>query len=325
MRAVIRPIAEIYTADRYAAGLDCEMPCYSPLKGFVNLETGGIVFKRSSLAGKRREVACGQCLGCRLDRSRMWAARIVHEASLYDDNCFITLTYDDEHMPSDGSLRKKDFQDFMKRLRKKYGGRKIRYYHCGEYGDNYDRPHYHACIFNLQFDDLELFSVKDGDHLFYSEILESLWGKGFCTVGELTFESAAYTARYVTKKVTGKAAQDFYLRCDEYGVAFWLEPEYSTMSRRPGIGRAWYEEFKDDVFPSDEIPVPGSGVFKKVPRYYEQILEADNPEEYEEVKRLRKVFLKEHIEEYSPERLMSKYKVKKAQMMYLTRSFETCE
>ena len=69
------------------------MPCYSPLKGFRNLESGGIVFKRSSIAGEAMEVACGQCLGCRLDRSRMWAIRIVHEASLHDDNCFLTLTY----------------------------------------------------------------------------------------------------------------------------------------------------------------------------------------------------------------------------------------
>lgn len=288
----------------------------------MNLENGGIVFKRSSLAGKAREVACGQCLGCRLDRSRAWATRIVHEASLYDENCFITLTYDQENYPPGGSLVKKHFQDFMKRLRKHFSERKIRYYHCGEYGENYDRPHYHACIFNLAFKDLELIGINDGNHLFYSEVLESIWGKGFCTVGDLTFESAAYTARYVTKKVTGKNANDFYLRCDEYGVAFWLLPEYSTMSRRPGIGRRWYEEFKSDVFPSDEVPVPGSGVFKKVPRYYETILEREDGATFEQVKAMRKVFLKAHVDEYSPQRLMDKYKVKKAQMDLSNRRFE---
>ena len=252
------------------------MPCYSPLKGFVNLETGGIVFKRSSLAGKAREVACGQCLGCRLDRSRDWASRIVHEASMYDDNCFITLTYDEEHLPSDGSLNKKHFQDFMKRLRKKFPERRIRYYHCGEYGEKLDRPHYHACLFNFDFRDKEFFNERDGNTLFSSEILEKVWGRGFCTIGELTFQSAAYCARYVTKKVTGRESQEHYLRCDEYGVAFWLEPEYSTMSRRPGIGKFWYEKFKGDVFPSDECPVPGVGVLKKVPRYYLQQLEKQN-------------------------------------------------
>ena len=114
------------------------MPCYSPLKGFKSKENGGIVFKRSKDAGEAMEVACGSCLGCRLDRARMWAARIVHESSLYDDQCgnsFITLTYDDDHLPEDEGLRKSDFQKFMKRLRKAMP-QKIRFFMCGEYGDH---------------------------------------------------------------------------------------------------------------------------------------------------------------------------------------------
>ena len=225
------------------------MPCYSPLKGFVNKESGGIVFKRSKIAGAEMEVACGQCLGCRLDRSREWAARIVHEAQLYDDNCFITLTYDDEHLPKDGSLDKSHFQKFMKRLRKRFSDRKIRYYHCGEYGDQLDRPHYHACLFNFDFMDKELLKERDGNFLFVSQTLHELWPYGFSTVGELTFQSAAYCARYVLKKVNGVLSQDHYLRCDENGVAYWLQPEYTTMSRRPGIGRDWYEKYKEDVHP----------------------------------------------------------------------------
>ena len=109
------------------------MPCYSPLKGFKSKESGGIVFKRSKEAGEAMEVACGSCLGCRLDRSRMWATRIVHEASLHDDqhgNSFITLTYDDDHLPDDEGLKKSDFQRFMKRLRKAMPQR-IRYLMCG--------------------------------------------------------------------------------------------------------------------------------------------------------------------------------------------------
>ena len=278
------------------------------------------MFKRGSNAGEAMEVACGQCLGCRLDRSRMWAMRIVHEASLYDDNCFVTLTYDPEHLPPGGSLVKQDFQKFMKRLRKRFPSRKIRYYHCGEYGDQLDRPHYHACLFNLCFDDLEFFSENNGCSLFTSKTLQELWPYGFSTIGDLTFESAAYTARYCLKKVTGSLSHDHYLRCDEYGVAYWLEPEYTTMSRRPGIGKDWYETYKSDVFPSDEVPVPGSGVYKKVPRYYETILASEDPEMHEEIKRLRKVFRDTHGDDYRPERLMAKYKVKRAQVGQLKRS-----
>ena len=298
------------------------MPCYSPLKGFVNKENGGIVFKRSAIAGAEMEVACGQCLGCRLDRSRMWAMRIVHEASLYDDNCFITLTYSPEHLPYGGTLVKEHFQKFMKRLRKRFSPRKIRYYHCGEYGDQLDRPHYHACLFNLDFPDKELFQEREGNLLFTSQILSELWPYGFSTIGELTFESAAYTARYCLKKVTGKNAHDHYLRCDEDGVAFWLEPEYTTMSRRPGIGKDWYEKYKSDLFPSDEVPVPGSGVFKKVPRYYETILQSEDADTHEEIKRVRRAFREAHADEYTPERLMAKYKVQLAQKKMLKRGIE---
>ena len=296
------------------------MPCYSPLKGFKNLETGGIVFKRSGIAGEAMEVACGQCLGCRLDRSRTWGFRIVHEASLHDENCFITLTYDPEHLPRDGSLNKKHFQDFMKRLRKRFAPRKIRYYHCGEYGEELQRPHYHACIFGLDFEDKELLTKYDDYELYTSDVLSETWGLGFVTVGQLTLESAMYCARYVLKKVNGHNADDHYLRCDEYGVAYWLQPEYTTMSRRPGIGKEWYEKYKSDLFPSDEVPVPGHGVFPKVPRYYEEILKGEDPESHEEIKKVRRLFKEAHGDEYTPARLEAKYKVKKAQVSQLKRT-----
>ena len=265
-------------------------------------------------------MACGQCLGCRLDKSRMWAMRCVHEASLHDENCFITLTYETE--PAGGSLVKEHFQKFMKRLRKKIWPKKVRYYQCGEYGDELGRPHYHAILFGLDFEDKELIGENDGQRLYTSEMLAKTWGHGFVTIGEVTFESCAYVARYVLKKVTGKNADDHYLRCDEYGVAYWLEPEYTTMSRKPGIGKDWYEKYKDDVFPSDEVPVPGSGVFKSVPRYYEEILKSEDVDSYEEIKRIRKAFYFAHGDEYTPERLMDKYKVKKAQVGMLKRGVD---
>lgn len=267
-------------------------------------------------------VACGGCLGCRLDRSRTWAMRIVHEAQLYDDNCFVTLTYSPENLPKDGSLDKTHFQKFMKRLRKHFSPRKIRYYHCGEYGAELQRPHYHACLFNLHFPDQQLFQERDGNLLFVSETLNQLWPYGFSTIGDLTFESAAYCARYVLKKITGDQAHDHYLRWDENGEAYWLQPEYTTMSRRPGIGKDWYEKYKSDVFPSDEVPVPGSGVYKKAPRYYEQILEAEDPQTFEAIKEKRQQFRRENADEYAPDRLRSKYIIAKAKRDMLKRGLE---
>lgn len=300
------------------------MPCYSPILGFKSRENGGLTFRREQSNGEKMTVACGGCLGCRLDRSREWAARIIHESRCHEDSCFITLTYDEDKMPrlfpgGPGTLVKNDFQKFMKRLRKRLSPRKVRYYMCGEYGENTQRPHYHACIFGFDPEDQEFFSVGSDYQVNTSKMLSDTWGLGFVTVGALTFQSAAYVARYVLKKITGNLAHDHYLRVDPYGVACWLEPEYNTMSRRPGIGKDWYEKYKSDVFPSDEVPVPGVGVIKKVPRYYETIFQEESPEGHELVKDLRKQFLAAHKEDYTPERLMSKYKVKKAQRDMLKR------
>lgn len=299
------------------------------------------------------EVPCGQCLGCRLDHSRMWAMRIVHESCLYESrggNCFVTLTYRDEidcdieqlhkglHVPKDWSLNKKHMKDFFKRLRKAFPDQQIRYFYAGEYGRkckhgidlslvncplcNCGRPHYHACLFNICFADLEAYQSDGGIIRYTSPTLEKIWGYGFVDVGELNYSSAMYTAKYVLKKVRGVKSDDHYMHCDLDGVITFIQPEYVAMSRgnaaykgqRCGIGARWYEKYKDDVFPSDDVPVPGAGVKKGVPRYYTDILKDENPEMYEEVKRLRKTFLKEHAGEYTDARLLTKHKVKKARV-----------
>jgi hypothetical protein len=144
--------------------------------------------------------------------------------------------------------------------------------------------------------------------------LESIWKYGFVDVGDLNYASAAYGARYILKKINGKRANDHYMTYDADGVITWLQPEYTTMSRRPGIGYKWFQKYKDDVFPSDETPVPGFGVVKKVPRYYEEIFKEENPLSLEEIKAVRQKFKEEHEEEYTPDRLMAKYKVKKASL-----------
>ncbi len=272
------------------------------------------------------EVACGQCLGCRLDHSKMWAARMAHEAAMHENNCFITLTYDEEHLPRDGSLNKKHFQDFMKRLRQKFSDRTIRYYHCGEYGDQLNRPHYHACLFNLEFPDEQLFNHNDGYPLFISQTLQKLWPYGFSTIGDLTMESAAYTARYCLKKVTGVRGHDHYLRYDQYGVAYWLQPEYATMSRGrkkgQGIGADWFHTYTTDVFPSDTLPIPGVGLIRTIPRYYEQLYGETEPDRLQEIKKLRQQFHAAHADDYTPQRLMAKYKVQMAKCKQLQRGIE---
>ncbi len=313
------------------------MGCDSPLKGWRNLETGGIQFRREN-AYEKMEVACGQCLGCRLDYRRMWGMRIVHEAAMWEHkggNCFITLTYDDENVPDDWSLDRAHWRNFMKRLRKRFDPQKIRFFAAGEYGVKCKhgidvakvgcplcktgRPHFHACLFNCWFDDLEIYQTDGGIDRYTSNTLSDIWGKGFVDVGELNYGSACYTAGYVVKKVKGMKADDHYMTVDMDGEITWIQPEFVVMSRgnasrkgqRCGIGAGWYEKFKDDVFPSDEVPIPGVGVKKGVPRYYSDILKDENPEMYEKMKAARKLFMAEHRNEYTEGRLMSKHICKK--------------
>jgi len=256
----------------------------------------------------------------------MWAMRIVHEASLHVDhfgNSWITLTYRGKsecdldqlakghYVPDDYSLDKKHFQKFIKRLRRHYP-QKIRYFMCGEYGDENLRPHYHACLFNCSFHDLVVEQSGQGITTYSSPTLQKLWPYGFSTIGELNYDTAAYTAGYILKKITGNLAMDAYLRSDEYGVAFWVVSPYVTMSLKPGIGADFYEKFKDDFFPSDESPVPGKGIINKVPRYYETILADQNPKLLEVVKAVRQEFIKAHGADFTPERLKAKYECQKA-------------
>lgn len=266
------------------------MPCYHPLTGYlakVANESGkrSIVFDPHKALGVDvlRQVPCGRCIGCRLERSRQWAMRCVHEASLYSDNCFITLTFSPEFLPASGSLDKSYFQKFMKRLRKRFGSG-VRYFHCGEYGEMLKRPHFHACLFNFDFPDKVLWSIRNGVRLYRSDILEQLWSDpvsgvpyGFATVGDVTFESAAYVARYCVKKITGVDAEQHYKG---------LAPEYVTMSRRPGIGFEWFKKWQADVFPHDYVVVRGHEC--KPARYYEKIYELTNPVEFSKIKAVRK-------------------------------------
>jgi hypothetical protein len=314
------------------------MACFHPLNA-IRLPSGQIQFSSTSAGhsnqsryqttdeGERIEIPCSQCLGCRLERSRQWAMRCVHEASLHKDNCFITLTYDPKHLPPDCGLRKKDFQDFIKRLRKAIHPKKVRYYHCGEYGDNTNRPHYHAILFGYNFSDWTyLFDSPAGSAIYTSPTLEKIWGKGFVTIGEVTFESAAYVARYVVKKITGKG-QDVidektglkpYERYNDFtGEITEVLPEYSTMSRRPGIGHNWISKYKLDCYPKDFTTIRGMRM--KPPKYYDKYLHAIDPELYDEIKSGRQ-YQGYLSDDNSVSRLRQREQVKEAQNKQLKRS-----
>ncbi len=280
------------------------MVCFHPLTAY-RAPGGQVVFNPKDGWGDRPlELACGQCQGCRLERSRQWAIRCVHEAQTHKQNCFITLTYDDENLPKDGSLCLADWQKFAKRLRRKAGP--FRFFHCGEYGDLNFRPHYHACIFGLDFvADRGLWKDDGKFPLFRSPLLDQTWGLGFATVGALTFKSAAYVARYVMKKVTGEAA------AEHYGD---LRPEYVTMSRRPGIGSAWFKQFKSDVYPSDEVVHEGKRY--RPPRFYDSLIGADELDEYK-VKRRRSVV--NRSKELTPARLVVREKCLEASLKVFAR------
>jgi hypothetical protein len=264
------------------------MPCYHPLSAYQCAD-GSIVFYESKRHDtvKSLSLPCGQCIGCRLERSRQWAIRCMHEAQMHDQNCFITLTYDDAHLPSDRSLHYRDFQLFIKRLRKRYPGRRIRYYMAGEYGENFGRPHWHACIFGLDFDDKKLWKRTSSNSLLYrSKELELLWPFGYSSIGDVTFESAAYVARYIMKKVTGKNAAEHYKEIDpDTGEITNRKPEFTKMSLKPGIGYEWYKQYTTDVYPHDYVVVRGKKV--KPPKFYDKKYKIDNPYEFDELLYIR--------------------------------------
>jgi len=292
------------------------MTCYHPLRawrvrgGHTKNHTWPITFTFSEgLKDKEVIVPCGQCIGCRLDRSRAWAIRCVLEQSQHEHSEFLTLTYDDEHLPEDSSLQKKDVQLFIKRLRRNF---KLRYYMCGEYGDKMERPHYHLCLFGIEFLDkvpLPARFQKAGYVIYESPTITSLWDKGLHSIGELNFESAAYVARYVVKKIRGPEAENHYGK---------REPEFALMSRRPGIGRSWFEEYAEDTFKAGKIIT--QNLTCKVPKYYDDIVKAKNPKLYKEIKEARKLKILPEEQEWF--RLKTKEEYARLKAQKLKRGYE---
>ncbi|AXH75543.1 MAG: replication initiator protein [Microviridae sp.] len=283
------------------------MSCVKPLKAYKG-PGGQVVFSpRDGWLDRPVSLPCGQCIGCRIDRSKSWALRACHEAQRSGANSFLTLTYSPNNLPVDLSLDVSHWQSFAKRLRKERGP--FRFFHCGEYGEENFRPHYHAMIFGLDFsEDRVLHKVSKGNNIYVSPSLERTWGLGFVTVGELTYESAAYVARYCLKKVTGDQASVRYARVDDVtGELWYVKPEYATMSRRPGIGKLWLEKFEGDVFPSDGVVFAGRRF--KVPRYYDKVFAERDPVGFEAVKERRRRSVEDNRENLSPDRLYAREQI----------------
>lgn len=333
------------------------MVCYSPIRAFRKSTTKGSEIYFNIPVNEhnkyiKMDLACGRCIGCKIEKSREWAIRCMHESSLYEYNCYLTLTIDDEHLNESGTLEKKDFQNFMKELRRKYVGKtrnngnnmpetieKIRFFHCGEYGTacrncgyvqgecycgDYEpgigRPHHHVLLFNFDFPDKVLETTKEGINHYSSEILQKLWRKGIHDIGEITFQSAAYVARYTIKKVTGKKAEHHYQRYDNRSNRVYkVEPEYITMSRRPGIGKEWFDKYKyTDCYSKDCISEDGKTI--KVPRYYDRMLEEIDEELYKTVKRERRSKAIDFEDDRTLRRLSTRRMIKEKQVSLLERS-----
>lgn len=353
------------------------MPCNKPVKAWRDSDGVRFVGRKemSNLA-----LPCGQCWGCRLERSRQWAVRCMHEAKMHEHNCFLTLTYDDERLPGRywtglyrqdgtkayaGTLHYRDVQLFFKRLRRKverqsqktsppapFGGARaggevksnlaphlaqqafngatiapaslsrspqLRFYLAGEYGEQYLRPHWHACVFGIDFSDkVYLGTTASGSKLYESATLQALWPYGFSSLGEVTFESAAYVARYVMKKVNGKQQKEHYEKIDmDTGEIIRIRPEFNNMSRAEGIGLSFFKKYYSDMYPEGRVIVRGHP--SKTPRYYDKKFKERDPVAWEALEYDRHIYAMQHLDDHRPQRLAAREKITVAKVNMLTR------
>lgn len=280
------------------------MKCTYPMQA-VRLSDGSIAF---NLEHKnqimRLSLPCGQCLSCRLEKVADWTTRLVHESKFHDEMMFITLTYQNDPI----TLIKKDVQNFMKRLRKSVYPKKIKFFACGEYGENYARPHYHIIVFGHEFPDKKhIKTTETGEKLYISDSLTNLWKRGICNFGNVTPASCRYVAGYVVKKITGARKDEYYQG---------RLPEFVTMSRgnrlnpENSIGRQWFDKYHNELFVDDFVIIDGKK--SKIPKYYEKRMEKLYKKQLDDIKQKREfgAFIKTSSapEEFTPQRLEAKAK-----------------
>lgn len=253
---------------------------------------------RTEEVNKYFEIPCGKCLGCRLDYSRDWTTRNILESRQWSDNYFLTLTYDDEYLPiysvpfkdlNSGeideryvmSLIPEDLTKFMKALRQKLSQKfhhdGVRFFACGEYGSQTMRPHFHILVYNCPIPDLTYYKGIGEETYYNSKFIDDCWQKGFCVIGQVTAESAAYVSRYVLKKVDSDI--DYKL--------LGMVPEFLRMSRRPGIGESFFDLQKDKIYKNDEIWLSDKNMVSykvKPPSYFDRKFKEIFPDEFKVIK-----------------------------------------
>jgi hypothetical protein len=299
------------------------MPCFQPIR-VATRRLAPAWHPQKYLTIPDQEVGCGRCPGCRRMQAREWATRLTHEARVTTPAFFITLTYDDQHIPHTGTLDPEDLRLFWRRLRRNYPKGSVSYYGVGEYGGETFRPHYHAAIFGAQLPDRAAHRGSGSSSAWRSGLLEDTWKFGHSEFSALNWASAAYVAGYVLKKNARLDEDpDRYLRVDpETGELHKVTREFSRMSLRPPLGLRWLQRFWRDVYPSDRVVIQGQEW--PVPRYYDRAFTAHSPQDPsvpkydfpgitfpERLELLAEVKLKriENAPEYSPDDLAAKRRI----------------
>lgn len=297
------------------------MPCYHPVKAWYSGKKNvsgkrSLQFQAAGGFGDALQIACGQCIGCRLERSRQWAIRCMHENIFATESSFLTLTYAPEHLPQHASLVPEDAQKFIKRLRRRLGSRVVRYFLCGEYGETLARPHYHVLLFGCAFtDDRRPYKQTPFGQTYTSAFLDDVWGLGQCVIGNVSFESAGYVARYSLKKITGQMARGHYQTIDPAtGEIIIRAPEFVRMSLKPAIGRPFFDLYKNDLYPHDYVVHENKKM--RVPRYYDSKLP---PEVLADLKLKRKKRAAKHRWNNSAARLAVREEIVSARQKTLKR------
>lgn len=330
------------------------MTCYYP-QAAIKTDAGVTFVKRSHF--HNLELACGQCHGCKLKTSRDWAIRCMHEKQMHKHSCSITLTYDTAHLPTTWySIAYRDWQLFMKRLRKAAFkgleggiakpntaaanslitdalmpiGRRhsrpatagIRFYMGAEYGEKYGRPHFHACLFGIDFADRIFYkTTKAGSRLYTSPTLEKIWRLGYATIGDVTFQSAAYIARYIMKKRTGDNKTGHYEIIDlDSGEIQTRRKEFNQMSRRPGLGSTWLAKYQTDAYPHGKVILKNSRV--NTPRYYDKQFKRIDALAFKELQRVRAIEAYAHRQDHTDRRLAVQEQVSLARTKSLLRDLK---
>lgn len=235
---------------------------------------------------------CGKCLGCRMDYSRQWANRCLMEMQYHESTMFLTLTYDDAHLPRTftadpgtgevispaATLVPRDFTLFIKRLRKRFSDQTLRLFGCGEYGSQTFRPHYHIIVFGLSLSDMEPYKQSQlGDQYFTSPSLDACWTasdgspKGFIVAAPANWQTCAYVARYILKKQTGADGKRDY-------KALGIEPPFVRMSRRPGLGYQWFQDHPDAMqYSQINVSTVDGGRSFPPPAYFKRLYKSIDP------------------------------------------------